>query len=380
MIFRCLFLTTLVIFSSCRSRTSFNTSSNKETNSALDESSGNKVSAWFQTLSKSEDVLASAEYYEHFTNFTPEQRLELLQDWYAHPIDRKMKQRTFGWVNDTVDSLSKIGFTRLEPLLADPVIFQNFSQFYDFLNSNKESVAMKDLVSVRKAYLNSLPKEKLYRGMVITEEQVEKIGNSQKPGTGIVGPYFFRKSALSAADAEWTDHLNFLARWFLPRSLYDAKLKEWAEPLGPIQEAALRVQGGFGGLFSSFTLHKEIAESVGYWASGAIDIGTPQKFGTYLPTNPKSTLYIFEIERPKHRNVLNGPYWTRAERKKPSTLALYKKDDSGNINVRKFYATGEHRESYEVFIPFSVPSSQIVKVEKFEYKTVNDLPPRFKWE
>jgi hypothetical protein len=334
---------------------------------------------WLSDIAKERSPLDSPKYYAYFENLSSGQRLELLQDWYSHPVDRQLTQNSFNWVQETVASLTSMGLERLEPLLADPVIFQNFSSFYSFLESNKTEVSKADLVSVRSAFYSTLPKVKLYRGMVLSPEQASRIGTKDNPGVGILAPYLNRVS-LNQKDEAGVQHRDFVSRWFVPKSEYDPKLKEWAAPLGPITEAASRVSGGFGGLITSFTMHPEIAESVGYWASGVIDMGTPQQFGTYLPQEENKALYIFEVEAPLSHNSLTGPYWARAERKKPSTLTLYKRHADGGVDLQKFDSLGEHRSSYEVFVPFGIPSSQIVSVKKQEVQSAEQLPRRFVWE
>jgi hypothetical protein len=364
------------------------TSSAVETASTPTESTAldsKTLTRWMSSVLRNGTFLEDDTFYSHFQELGRERSIRIFQEWFVSDYDLKNNRPTMDWVRDTVLSLDTLSAGHLYPLFADPALIQNFDKFYKFLE-NSGDLSKASPATVRQSYLDSLPSITLYRGMVLEPEQVAVIGNSQQPGVGILSPMSHRLSNAQSGqdglgrDLENRETVDFLWRWFGSMTQYPEELKTWGKPLGPVAEAESRVRGGFPGFLTSFTRHPEIAESVGYWASGQIDLGTSREYGTRLPTNPSSKLVIYELSYPDHVITNTGPYFSRAARKNPSELVLYKTRADGQTDLRAFDAAGEHRASYELFLPFVAPARYIKNVDVRDVSRLEDLPPRFVWE
>ena len=258
---------------------------------------------WLELL---KNDFSGRQYYSYFEQ-KPEELLALLQRWYPNHYKR------------IVQKIEKSIGAKYLPLLTDPALANHTNQLVKFASSyleNRPGLAPEEL---RAAYLlsPSTKKVKIYRGMMLTADQVESMRKN-----GILA-----RALMTADSREKLDHY------------FDSMIRnERFGGEGPLKELDSKFKTGYKEPFYISASHYEpVARSVGYWSSGQKNHGN---------------LYVFEMEIPEPLILrLNGIFNRR--------LPMMNAGEQFTVGEFKLQETDK---GIEVFIPFFIPPEYIKNV------------------
>ena len=270
------------------------------------------------------DVLDNEKYYEYFQK-DPARAKEIFLRWY----DRG--QEDFS-IEDAIRKFERLG-TEYVAALADPGIVQHSDDFVGFADQLKgRDGKLPSCVELRRQFAKHLGTETVYRGMMLTQEELKAISES-----GIVSPALLRKDQAVKILQETLDPAERQSRARYSRDIYSEMRVGRLTDLNDEENSTV----------ISVSAYEPVAGSVGYYCSGQVQ-------------NPQKQMYVFKLGIPrisliKQENVF--------EPRKIDTV----------LTVGRFEVDEETDREVEMFVPYSIPAKCIKNCERL------DKPP-VRWD
>ena len=270
------------------------------------------------------NVLDNSKYYEYFSK-DPERAKNLLSRWY------RRGSGTFNIEHVIQEVESELGAEYLATL-ADPGIAQHFDAFFAFAKEMKRKKnTLPSPVELRKSFSEHLGTKTIYRGMMLTDEELALVQKS-----GILSPALTNKDRASHVIQETIDPTERQSMARYARDFY-------SEIMGRLTDFHDRENS----TTISVSAHEPVARSVGYHSSDQLE-------------NPEKHMYVFECEVPvisliKMENVFD--YERNPDTK--LTIGDFETDEGTDLEV-------------EMFVPYNIPPTAIKKTER-----VDVAPPKW---
>jgi len=269
------------------------------------------------------NVLENEKYYRYFQKNIDRMKKLFIRSYHREkgPQIKEMMQKIE----------AELG-TEYLALLADPGIAQNFEKFLTFsLNLKQKTQTLPDVITLRQLFSEKLGTQTIYRGMMLTEEEVASI-----PKIGILSQGFLKKERAihvvqDGLDPDERYHYVDHARNFYGEIM--KRLTDWGK-----KESSLTI---------SVSGYEPVARSVGYHDSEQLE-------------NPHKRMYVLECDVPVISLI------------RMENIFDYERKPMTRLKIDTFEVNEETDLQVEMFVPYLIPKEQIKSIEP-----INKIP--VKW-